>query len=67
MDVVGRFESFETDVRQVLVKLNIPCDTLPHEKKGKRDHYARYYDQESREMVAHIYAKDIELFGYSFE
>ena len=67
MDFIGRFEDFEADVRNALAQVNIPCNTLPHEKKGKRDHYARYYDQESREMVAHIYAKDIELFGYSFE
>lgn len=67
VDFVGRFEDFETDVRKALAQLNITCGTLPHEMRGKRDHYSRYYDDESRKLVAIMYAQDIELFGYSFE
>lgn len=30
-------------------------------------HYSQYYNKEAREYVAQYYAKDIELFGYSFD
>lgn len=29
-------------------------------------HYSQFYDDESREYVAHLYRKDIEAFGYAF-
>ena len=67
VDVVGRFEHFERDVRLILGRLEISCDTLPHEKQGRRGPYADYYDDESRELLADMYARDIELFRYTFD
>lgn len=66
MDFVGRFENFEKDVRKVLGSLSITCDRIPHELKGRRGPYKRYYNDESREMVAEMYAEDMKLFGYRF-
>jgi hypothetical protein len=37
------------------------------ERRHTFPHYSQYYDEESREFVAHLYRKDIEAFGYSFE
>jgi hypothetical protein len=67
VDFVGRFENFAADVQSVLRKLGIVCNQLPHEMRGVRSHYRDYYDQESRDMVASLYQRDIDSFGYTFD
>ena len=68
-DFVGKFENFEDDMRHVLniiapdQHIEIPkLNTSEYEKKSYRD----YYTDETREIVARKYAKDIELFDYQF-
>jgi hypothetical protein len=66
VDHIGRFETFSESVHHVLKVIGITVNAIPHENATYRGPYPGYYDDESREMIASLYAADIEAFGYSF-
>jgi len=67
IDYIGRFENFENDLKTVLTKLDIKDMTI--DKKNAtvdRKPYQEYYNEELKQRVARIYARDINLFSYKF-
>lgn len=66
VDFVGKFENFQSDLDEVCQSLNIEPIKLPHTNKTKRKPYQDYYNEETKQFVAHRFQKTIEMFGYEF-
>jgi len=67
VDYVMRFETLVDDFRHVSAALDIPAAPLPQYNRSSREHYAKYYDDELRELVRKRFAPEIERFGYTFD
>ncbi len=67
VDFIGHYENLQEDFNEACRRIGIKPFDLPHKRKAKdRDDYRRYYDDETAELVAAHFRKDIELLGYSF-
>ena len=69
MDFVGRFENRAEDIKYICEKIGININSKTRSRSRShplKKHYTEYYDDETRQIVAEKYAKDIEYFGYKF-
>jgi len=68
MDFIGRFENLQNDFDIICEEVGAPKKQLIkiNVSVSKHKHYAEYYDEETKQIVAEKYAEDIEYFGYKF-
>jgi hypothetical protein len=68
VDFVGFYENLAEDFAIIAKKIDRPT-ALGDENRlgGRAKDYRQYYDDETRNIVAEVYAEDIALLGYSFD
>lgn len=66
VDFVGHFENFEKDFKDIQEILGLHSQLQHLNKSNRARNYQDYYTQETREIIAHVYRRDIEIFGYNF-
>ncbi|TLU65059.1 sulfotransferase family protein [Thalassotalea litorea] len=67
VDEIVKLESLDSDWVQVTQRLGLPYRRLAKENSTKLEkNYSDFYDDESKEIVAELYKKDIVLFDYDF-
>ncbi len=68
VNYIGRYETYRRSVADILTALGLdPNIQVPHANRSDRGVYQDYYDDESQQMVASLYAADIAHFGYRYE
>lgn len=67
IDYLGRMETFDCDFKKILRKLELPEKEI-HRKNvtSVKVDYREYYDDQLMKKIAHLYQKDIQIFGYQF-
>ncbi|WP_448383121.1 sulfotransferase family 2 domain-containing protein [Desulfosoma sp.] len=68
VNFVGRYERLEEDFAEACRRIGIRPPALPHKRKAvdRRD-YRAYYTDETADLVARHFRRDIELFDYRFD
>ena len=67
MDFVGKLENLQDDWKTVCERIGLPYEALPRKNATQHRHFQDYYDEKSRQLVAKHWAREIEMFGYTFE
>lgn len=66
-DMIGRVEDMQASFDAICGCIGIPSRSLERVNGSRHGDYRHYYDQALIDAVAARYARDLELFGYSFE
>jgi hypothetical protein len=67
IDIVGRNETMQASYDAICARIGIPSAPLERVNASEHRPWRDYYDRELRELVAGVYARDLELFDYSFD
>lgn len=69
VDFVGHYESLHDDWSTICKRLNLPVPELPHKRHStdRPKDFRGYYDDRTAELVAHYFARDIDMLGYRFD
>jgi len=67
MNFVGKLENQQSDWQTVCKRIGIPYQELPHINVTQHRRFQDYYDNESKHLVARHWAREIEMFEYTFD
>lgn len=67
VDFIGYFEKLSEDYQVICDRLGIGQSLTFENRTVEKEDYRSYYNPRTIEIVAEVYRRDIELFGYSFE
>jgi hypothetical protein len=69
VDFVGRYERLHDDFASICKRIGIASPDLPHRRQAtdRRKDFREYYNDETAELVAKYFRRDIERFGYAFD
>ena len=65
LDFTARYENLAADWERIRTRLGVNA-ALPVRMRSHHRPYREYYDEETRAMVAEIYAEDARAFDYAF-
>ena len=65
IDYLAYFETINDDFEKIAKQLNINT-SISHHNANPASSYLNVYNDETRNIVANIYSKDIAMFGYDF-
>lgn len=65
-DDLGRVEDMQGSFDRVCERIGVPSRALDRVNSSRRGDYRQYYDQKLIDGVGELYARDLELFGYTF-
>lgn len=66
VDFIGHVEDMSSDFKRLCAALSLRETRISKTNKSFHRAYHKYYDDETMEIVAEYFARDIELFGYRF-
>lgn len=67
IDFIGRYENLNSNVKELSKLISIKIKLLHLNKSEKRQYaYQKYYNKDTKKIVADLYSEDIEILGYKF-
>ena len=69
VDFIGRYERLPEDFAEACQRIGVARPDLAHKRRAtdRKKDYRSYYRDETAELVAQHFRKDIELLGYGFD
>jgi hypothetical protein len=66
LSFVGKLENIQEDWKRLCNIIQIPYKPMVHAKKRVNTPYFSFYDEETKNIVANWYKRDLEFFNYKF-